>query len=308
MTNRPFGRTGLYVSPLGFGAAPIGYLNTDQDQAGRTINLLLDAGVNLIDTAAAYEGSESMIATAVGHRREQFVLVSKCGPKLPDVADAAWSPKLIAASVDRSLARLKTDRLDVVLLHSCTLAVLQQGDALAELVKARDAGKIRFVGYSGDNDAAVYAANLAEVAVVQTSVNIADQANIDIVLPAARKKNLGVIAKRPIANAAWKDPARQPGFYGDYASTYSRRLARMELTPTDLGYPDDSDDVWSDLALRFTLSLPGVSAAIVGTTNPENAKKNLAAAEKGPLAAETVRKIRDRFVTARADESWPGQG
>jgi len=308
MTKRPFGRTGLDVSPLGFGGAPIGYLNTDQQQAARTINLLLDAGVNLVDTAAAYEGSESIIAAAVGHRRDQFVLVSKCGPKLPDLPDAAWSAALIAATVDRSLARLKTDRLDVMLLHSCNLATLQQGDALAELIKARDAGKIRFVGYSGDNDTAAFAANLPEVAVVQTSVNIADQANIDIVLPVARRKNLGVIAKRPIANAAWKDPARQPGFYGDYASTYSRRLARMELKPQDVGYADDSDDAWSELALRFTLAIPGVTAAIVGTTNPENAKKNLAAAEKGPLAAEMVRKIRDRYITARADESWPGQG
>src|SRR5205809_4390802 len=186
MENRTFGRTNLSVSVLGFGGAPIGYLNTDRQRVSRVLTLLLDGGVNLIDTAASYHGSEELIAETIGNRRDQFVLVSKCGGKLDDIDAPAWSPQLITQTVDRSLRRLKTDRIDVMLLHTCGMEVLEKGDALAALAKARDAGKIRHAGYSGDNEEAAYAASLPDVAVIQTSISIADQANIDVVLPVCR--------------------------------------------------------------------------------------------------------------------------
>ena len=95
MRKVPFGKTGLDVSVLGFGAAPIGYLDTERERVARILNLMLDAGVNLIDTASNYPGSEEAIADTVGHRRGEYVLVSKCGPKLPDLEERAWSPELI---------------------------------------------------------------------------------------------------------------------------------------------------------------------------------------------------------------------
>ena len=85
MRNSAFGRTGLSVAPLGFGAAPIGFLKTDQDRVATMLNLMLDAGANLIDTAAMYKGSEELIGQAVGHRRGEYVLVSKCGTTVPDI-------------------------------------------------------------------------------------------------------------------------------------------------------------------------------------------------------------------------------
>src|SRR5689334_3059103 len=117
MTKVQFGRSGLQVSQLGFGAAPIGYLNTEREKVRKILNLLLDRGVNVIDTAASYEGSEEMIAQAIGHRRKQFVLISKCGTTLPDIDGAAWSAELVRKTIDRSLCRLRTDHLDVMLLH-----------------------------------------------------------------------------------------------------------------------------------------------------------------------------------------------
>jgi aryl-alcohol dehydrogenase-like predicted oxidoreductase len=302
-----FGKTGLQVSPLGFGAAPIGYLDTDRQRVARILNLLLDAGVNLIDTAANYPGAEEAIAETVGGRRGEFVLVSKCGTKLGDLQDPPWSEANVTKTVERSLRKLRTDRLDVMLLHSCDLPTLRGGEALGALVKARDAGKVRFVGYSGDNEAAEYAASLPDVAVVQTSVNVADQANVDRVLPAARKNNVGVMAKRPIANAAWKDLGEQPGMYKSYAATYTDRLAKMDLDPAALGFPGDRDAAWPEIALRFTLSQPGVHTAIIGTTNPENARANLAAAGKGPLPADVVNKIRQAFRAADPQGEWTGQ-
>ena len=165
METRGFGKTGLEVSALGFGGAPVGFLETDRRQVTEILNTLLDRGVNLIDTAASYRGSEEAIGEAIGHRRDDYVLVSKCGQALDDIEGAAWSPLLIERTVERALRRLKTDQIDVMLLHSCDLEVLQEGAALGALVKAREAGKVRFVGYSGDNEAAVHAAGLDEVAV-----------------------------------------------------------------------------------------------------------------------------------------------
>ena len=306
MERRPFGRTGLSVSVLGFGGAPIGFLQTDRDRAATILSFLLDHGVNLIDTAASYQGSEELIGQAIGQRRDDYVLVSKCGQKVPGVEGQDWSVQLISETVDRSLKRLRTDRLDVMLLHSCSLDVLQRGEALGALAKARDAGKIRFAGYSGDNDAAAYAATLIDVAVIETSINIADQANIERVLPAARKNDVGVIAKRPIANAAWKSPERQPGMYKSYAEPYTQRLRKMNLSPADFGLAGDSDSAWPELALRFTLGFPEVHSAIIGTTNPDNARRNFDAAGRGPLPPEAVAKIRAAFHHADPTGAWEG--
>jgi len=305
MRKTPFGRTGLSVAPLGFGAAPIGFLKTDQDRVATMLNFLLDAGANLIDTAAMYEGSEELIGRAVGHRRGEYVLVSKCGTPVPDIDAPAWSAALVSKTVDRALQRLRIDHLDVMLLHSCDLETLKKGEALGALVKARDAGKIRHAGYSGDNETVAYAAALPEVAVIETSVNIADQRSIDVALPVARKHNVGVLAKRPIANAAWKEPAQQPGMYRSYASTYTDRLSKMRLDPAALGFT--GDNAWPELALRFTLSQPGVHTAIIGTTNPDNARLNLSIAAKGPLPADVVERIRAAFRAADPSGAWTGQ-
>ncbi|MDB5305511.1 MAG: aldo/keto reductase [Phycisphaerales bacterium] len=302
-----FGKTGLNVSRLGFGAAPIGYLKTDEERAGRVLHLLLDSGVNLLDTAASYHGSEELIGNAVASRREQYVLVSKCGHTLPDVKGAEWSPELIAGTIDRSLRNLKTDRLDVMLLHSCGLDILKKGEALGALVKAREAGKVRYVGYSGDNEEAAYAATLPDVAVLEMSLSIADQANIRTALPKARENNLGVLAKRSIANAAWKDPSEQPGLYQSYSRPYYDRIRAMKLNPTDLGFVGPTDGVWPELALRFTLSFPGVHCAIIGTTNPDNARANIAYAEKGPLPEDVVHKIEEVFRDADPEGKWTAQ-
>jgi aryl-alcohol dehydrogenase-like predicted oxidoreductase len=307
MKRTTFGRTGFDVSVLGFGAAPIGYLSTDRERAGLMLNGLLDAGVNLIDTAASYPGSEEVIGDYIGKRRGDFVLVTKCGTKLPDLEGSPFSADLVSQTVDRSLRRLKTDRIDVMLLHSCDLKTLQKGDALGALVKARDAGKIRFAGYSGDNEAAAYAAALPDIAVLETSVSIADQVNIDTVLPVARQHDVGVLAKRPVANAAWKDLSQQQGLYKDYAKTYTDRLRQMKLDPAALGFTSSLEEAWPELALRFTLSQPGVHCAIIGTTNPDNARRNIELAGKGPLPDDVVQRVRAAFREADPEGKWTGQ-
>ena len=306
MEKRILGKTNLEVSALGFGGGPVGFLGTDRKQVAQVLNGLLDKGVNLIDTAAVYLGSEEAIGAAVAQRRDEYVLVSKCGQAFDDIDGDAWSPLAIQQTIDRSLRRLQTDHIDVMLLHSCDLATLKAGDALGALVDARDAGKIRYIGYSGDNDAAAYAAALDEVAVLEISVNICDQANIDSVLPAAQRHNVGVLAKRPIANAAWREASEQSGIYVDYAKSYSQRLASMGIEPATFGFTGTAGAAWSELALRFTLSVAGVTTAIVGTTQPSNVERNLEVVARGALPDKVVADLRDAFRRAEneAGETW----
>lgn len=305
MTRTRFGKTGFEVSVLGFGAAPMAYLASERLAAGKMVNLMLDRGVNLIDTAASYPGSEQFLGEAIGNRREEFFVVSKIAGKLADVSEEPWSAESVAAQVERSLRNLKTDRVDVMLLHSCSLEVLQKGEAIAALVKAREAGKIGYVGYSGDNEAAVFAASHPEIAALETSVNIADQINIEKVLPLCVKNDIGVLAKRPIANAAWKEITAQPGMYQNYAKTYTDRLKAMGLSAAELGFP--GNEGWAEMALRFTLSQPGVHCAIVGTTKPESFEANLRVIDKGKLSPEVIEKIRASFKKADPEGKWTGQ-
>ena len=308
METRRFGKTGLDASVLGFGAAPIGVLDAPQSEIEAVLNLLLDEGVNLIDTAANYASSEEAIGKAVAARRDEYILVSKCGQAFPDLKGSAWSAEIIHNTIERSLNRLQTEYLDVMLLHSCDLETLQQGDVIAALVAARDAGKIRHAGYSGDNQAAAFAAGIEELTVIETSVNICDQINIDLTLPKTRAADLGVLAKRPIANAAWKPLTDQPGFYTEYARDYTQRWSAMGLTLADIDFEGVPDTTWPEIALRFTLGQPGVHTAIIGTTNTAHAAANVAAARQGPLSAPAIETIRTAFANtaAKSPDVWRG--
>jgi len=303
------GKTDLSVSRLGFGAAPIGFLATPQGQVNKLIAMLLDEGVNLFDTAAMYVDAEAKLGVALEGRRDEAVLVSKCGTKDAGLDGEEWSADLITASIDRSLQRLKTDHLDLTLLHSCDLDVLQKGEAIEALIKARDAGKTTYIGYSGDNDQAAAAAAMGWVDVIQTSVNICDQHNIDTVLPVCKEHHVGVIAKRPIANAAWNPLNKQRGLYKEYAKTYHHRLNAMHITPHELGYHGHIEVEWPEIALKFTLAIDGVDTAIVGTTSTVNATANIEAVRKNPLREQVVNKLKKAFNDAEAasGDAWLGQ-
>ncbi|HQY88950.1 MAG TPA: aldo/keto reductase [Tepidisphaeraceae bacterium] len=305
MQYRTLGKTGLKVSALGFGAAPAAFLKTERDQVAKLINDLLDAGVNLIDTAAAYPGSEKFIGEYLSARRKDYILVSKCGNVAPPgVRGSPWSEELVTATIDHALMTMKTNQIDVMLLHSCNLPTLQSGEAFEGLLRAKKAGKIKHAGYSGDNQAAAYACELPGCDVIEISINYVDQNNIDAVLPLAAKNNIGVIAKRPIANAAWLGLEGRDGIYINYVKEYVRRHNALGVTPIDAGFTDSD---WAEFALRFTLSFPEVSTAIVGTTNPQNALANLKFVDKGALTSDQVQVIRAKFRATPGSAEWSGQ-
>ncbi|MCC5851004.1 MAG: aldo/keto reductase [Verrucomicrobia bacterium] len=297
MKKHPFGNTDIQISPLGIGC-------TDNVEV---IELLLDAGCNLLDTAQCYGAHEAFLGEHFRHRRDEFFLQSKCGHHevLPD--GSMRSLKITMADIDAALRKLRTDHLDAMLLHSYDLDALQRGDAIEVLQAAKAAGKIRFAGYSGDNERALFAARHGAFDVIETSISIADQTQIDTLLPLCREKGIGVVAKRPVANAAWRgfEDLKQ---VAAKASVYTQRLAEMNLYLPAFGFTDDNAG-WSELALRFNLSLDGLHSSIIGTKNPAHARANLAVVEKGPLPPEVLQQIRDAFHRAEAASGrvWLGE-
>ena len=295
---RPFGSTGRSASPVAFGSAPVGLLESEREAAGRLMNRLLDEGVSVIDTAAAYMGAEETIGATIGHRRGEYLLVSKCGA---DSTEKGWVQATrreeLVAQIDRSLARLRTDVIDVMLIHSLPLEVIQQGWAFEALFEAKRQGKIRFAGYSGDNAAALWAVQQPGISVLQTSLNLVDQVNIDAVLPAAAKHGVAVLTKRSIANGCWRPRDQHYERYHNYVDPYRKRFAAMGL---DLARVAPGVGSWAELAIRFTLSFPQVHSAIVGGTSVDRALEILRHASLGALPQHVVGAVRAAFAKARA--------
>ena len=298
MEKRRLGKTDMDVSVLGFGGMEIGYQHISLGAAKRLLNEVLDSGINVVDTAECYSTSEELIGEAIAVRRKEFYLFTKCGHEsgwtYPD-----WRPESLLRSVERSLKRLKTKYVDLIQLHSCSEAELRQGKVMETLQRMRERGYTRYIGYSGDSKAALFAVESGQFDVLQISVSIADQEAVELVLPAAEQRSLGVMAKRPLANMAWHNGDRPPS--DSYGRTYWERLQRLKYEFLQ----GDSRQAVST-ALRFTLSIPGVHAAIVGTTKPERLAENAAAVQAGRLSEQTYENIRARWrQVARA--SWIGQ-
>jgi aryl-alcohol dehydrogenase-like predicted oxidoreductase len=297
MEKRPLGKTDMQVTVLGFGGAEIGFEQAAAATVRRLLDSALDAGLNVIDTAECYLQSEELIGQAVAGRRKDFYLFTKCGHP-EGMASEDWRPESLLQSIERSLRRLRTDRLDLIQLHSCSEAELRKGDVIAALERARERGYARYIGYSGDGQAARFAIECGRFDTLQTSVNIADQEALDLTLPLARQRQIGVIAKRPIANAAWRYTQKPDNAYH---LPYWERLRKLDY---DFLRGDPREAVAT--ALRFTLSFPGVATAIVGTTKPGRWRENAALLGAGPLPPEQMDRIRARWRQV-ADAGWVGQ-
>lgn len=300
LERRRLGKTDMNVSVLGFGGAEIGYEKTEQAVVDRLLNGALDAGLNVIDTAECYVDSEGAIGRAVAGRRKDYYLFTKVGHWPED----GWTKSGIARSLERSLQRLKTDCVDLVQLHSCGKDVLERGEVIEALEAARQAGKTRYIGYSGDREEAVWAVESGRFDTLQTSLNVFDQQVLDTALPRAHERQMGVICKRPIGNAVWRyDDKPTNGYHVEY-------WQRMRK----LAYPfcagerskDSGPEGAASIALRFTLVSLGVHTAIVGTSNPARFAQNAALLSAGPLPEATVSLIRARWREV-AEPQWVGQ-
>ena len=280
MELRCFGTSDLLVSPLGFGAGHIGAEQMTDREAVYLLERARDLGINLIDTARGYGLSEQRVGQFLKNRRHDIILSTKVGYDVPGAQD--WTFEAVSGGIDQALRTMQTDYLDIVHLHSCSREILAQSDVIEALERAKQAGKVRVIAYSGDREDLQYAIETKRFDSFQTSFNLFDQ-RVDQVLPTLL--NHGVIAKRPIGNAPWRFTDRP---VGQYVEPYWERAQQ-------LAYPLEESS-WLETALRFTVFEPGITTAIIGTSRPEHLALNQQLIERGPLPADRVSQLKERFT------------
>ncbi|HVH43474.1 MAG TPA: aldo/keto reductase [Labilithrix sp.] len=288
LVRRPLGQTGMQVSALGFGAGPLGDASIDDETAELLLRNAIELGIVVFDTAPSYGASEArlgrLLASMSKRDRDELVIVTKGGYGVAGVTD--WTPEVIERGVDEALSRLATDRIDVFLLHSCPRERLERGDLLAPLERVRRSGKVRAIGYSGDGDALAWAIRCSTFDVVECSLNIVDQEALGQ-LPTAKARGLGVIAKRALAGAPWRDPTSP--YVGRWRAAFGDSLGGLD--------PDE-------LAIRFAAYATGVDTALTGTRRLEHLYRAATYVARGPLPSELQDEIVRRF--AAQGGSWPG--
>ncbi len=303
-----FGNTGFEASRLGVGLAEVGseLSFADQAQASSVLNTALDRGINFLDTSACYGISEELIGVGVSHRRDDYFLATKAGHITGGYEGEEWTYQTVVDSIDRSLRRLKTDHVDLVQLHSCGIDVLEKGDVVRALQEAQQAGKARFIGYSGDNEAAHWAVDSGLFATLQTSYNIVEQrARTSGLLEKAVARGMGTIIKRPIAGGSW---AKSRGEDSDqqirgYDEPYLERARAMCAPGPIEGEPDNGILT----SLGYTLADPNANVAIVGTKDPSHMEANIRQVESElPIPVSVVEELNNRFE--KLDTDWAQRG
>jgi aryl-alcohol dehydrogenase-like predicted oxidoreductase len=304
---RALGRTGSDVTILGYGAMelrgqPRGPEITDED-AGRLLNAVLDGGINLIDTSPDYGRSEELIGTYLADRRDEYFLASKCGCPVETPADAPppyphdYSKQNVRAAVERSLRRLRTDRLDLVQVHmSPSVATLEENGTIEEIKDLQAEGKVRFIGMSGilPNLPDHIAMNVFDAFQIPYSAVQRDHENL---ITEAVDKGAGTLIRGGAARGAASEeknwtvgPLTQDPGVGqrNWATSGVEDL----INEAGIGR--------QEFILRFTLSHPGLSTTIVGTANPAHLANNIAVAEQGPLPADLYEEAKKRLPNPAA--------
>lgn len=211
MDTRPLGQTGLSVTPIGFGAFkigrnvgikyPRGYELPGDEEVARLLEGVVDLGITYIDTAPAYGSSEERIGGALAARRGEIVLSTKVGESFEGGRSSFdFSAAGVRASVRRSLGRLRTDRLDLVFVHSPgeDLAVLDGTDVVATLQALRDEGLVRAIGFSGKTVEGARAA-LPWADALMVEYHLDDRSHGPVIAEAA-SAGVGVVVKKGLAS------------------------------------------------------------------------------------------------------------
>ncbi|MBS1676308.1 MAG: aldo/keto reductase [Actinobacteria bacterium] len=296
---RSLGGTGVEVSILGYGAMELrgpdaiaGPEIADAD-AGRLLNELLDAGVTLIDTSIDYGRSEELIGRYLGSRRDEYFLASKCGCPLtiepdwdPPAIGAAhdYAPERVRAGVEQSLARLGTDRLDLLQVHMSPSRTRMESEGTVEaLQELQAAGKVRFIGISGTLPELPDHIAMGVFDVFQIPYS-GLQAEHEPCIAAAAAAGAGVLVRGATARGtasedkAWGTEPLAMGPPRPAARDLWEAAGLDEILPEGMGR--------HEFLLRYTLSHPGLSSAIVGTANLDHLRSNAEIASRGPLPAD----------------------
>jgi aryl-alcohol dehydrogenase-like predicted oxidoreductase len=290
---RTLGGTGADVTILGYGAmelrgGPHGPEIADEE-AGRLLNAVLDGGINLIDTSPDYGRSEELIGTFIGHRRDEFFLASKCGCPIEFPADASppyphdYSPRNVRADVEQSLRRLRTDYLDLVQVHmSPSKATLEQNHTVETLKELQAEGRLRFIGMSGILPNLPDHVAMGVFDVFQIPYSAVQRDHEELITEAADAGAGTFIRGGAARGAASEDKNWQTGPLSQDPGVGQWNWETSGIA----GLLSEAGMSNMEFVLRFTLSHPGLSTTIVGTSNPAHLASNLSVAERGPLPAD----------------------
>jgi aryl-alcohol dehydrogenase-like predicted oxidoreductase len=316
MNYRALGRTGLTVSEIGFGAWAIGgrtvghtsYGDTDDATSLLALERALECGITFFDTSSAYgDGhSEELIGRAfAGAKRRQVVVATKAGYESWGCA-ADFSSAAVEASAERSLARLRSDYVDLFQLHNPPPEALCDGALRETLDRLQASGKIRAWGVSAKSPAeAIEALVEFEAPVVQANFNMMDVRVIDSgLLEEAAQRGAGFIGRTPLcfgflSGMISRDTVFPPG---DHRLGWSR--AQID------NWIDGAQDLLAAIgarpgregavsALRFCLAFAAVSTVIPGILTVSEAEMNAAASGAGPLPKEVVAAVLEINRTRR---------
>ncbi len=293
LTKRALGRTGLDVTDLSYGAMEVrgsriwGGRPVEDSQAEAVLNAVLDSGINFIDTANDYGRSEEYIGKYLSGRRGEFYLATKCGCTVvrrdehTDDTPHVWTRENLFRGLHESLARMKTDYVDVMQLHNPSVEQAEAGGLLAALQEMKQQGKVRWIGCSSTHPHIETYIQSGVFDVFQIPYSALERQHEGAISQAARA-GAGTIIRGGVARG-------EPGVGlggGD-------RWAAFEKA----GLDDLRDEGESRTAflLRFTLSHPDMDTTIVGTLYPEHLAENVRIAERGPLPADVYAEAKKRL-------------
>jgi aryl-alcohol dehydrogenase-like predicted oxidoreductase len=317
MKQRSFGRTGASVSEIGFGAWAIGgaWGDVSKDDAKAALHAALDTGVTFIDTADVYgDGrSEQLIAEVLKERGgEKPFVATKLGRRLSPHAAEGYTRQNLTAFVERSLANLQTDCLDLVQLHCPPPAIYYQQEVFGIMDDLAAAGKIRHYGVSVEKvEEALKAIEYPNVKSIQIIFNIFRQRPAGLFFSEAKKRNIGVIARVPLASGLLTGKmSASTVFAADDHRAFNRNGEAFDKGETFAGVPygvalDVAEEIrrlvphgfaMADFALRWILMEDAVSTVIPGARNAQQAQANSRASELPALSPDTMAALRDIYV------------
>ncbi|OYW21024.1 MAG: aldo/keto reductase [Planctomycetales bacterium 12-60-4] len=291
MHSQILGRTGLKVTQLGYGSMGLrgprtwGVRVVSDADADQMLNTVLDSGVNFIDTSPDYGASEERIGRFIGSRRSEYVLATKCGCVYTQHADHLelahqWEPDVVRRNLETSLARLRTDHIDILQFHGGDAETLQRAGLIDLLLRFREQKLVRFLGSSSSLPNLPGLIELGVFDTFQIPYSCLAPQHRDLITQAA-SAGAGIILRGGIAQGGPDAEIQRPALNEVWEQ------ARLEDLLTE-GMPR------SELILRYTLSHPDCHTTIVGTCNPAHFQENLASAARGPLPIHLVQEIMRR--------------
>jgi aryl-alcohol dehydrogenase-like predicted oxidoreductase len=315
MQYRQFGKTDMKISELSFGTWAIGgaWGQTNDEEALNGLARAMDAGVNFFDTADVYgDGhSEELLAKATKGKEDKIYIATKfC--RAGDIHDpATYSEESVTNYVENSLRRLQREQLDLIQIHCPPIEIIRDGAVFEVLDKLQQQGKIRHYGVSVETvEEGLLAMENPNVAALQVIFNMFRQKPITELFPVAQEKNVGILARVPLAsglltgkfstNHEFEDDDHRKFNQNGEAFNVGETFAGLPFTKgvelsKQLEWVAEGRGNMTRAALKWILSHEAVSSVIPGFKTVKQVEDNLAAVNVPAFSDQELEKIRSFY-------------